>query len=235
MGVSFPMELWPKVCKAIVYLINKTPQYLLQWKTPYKKFFNTPLLNHYLRVYRYKAFILIMAVLKKLNKLKWLLLKAWIRYLIGYSFINLYGIWIPLYNKVIIIKDVYCNEEEVFDDNTEIFKYDIKNICLKYLIKIVKNIIYKVIKTALLTTHNNTVKNLEWFYKSEGNKKKIRYLENLVPVWKHKYIIAVFELLPTLPDTPSECSFIIVLRTAMPKNTPSRSLLSVWEYKFESV
>ena len=42
---------------------------------PYKKFFNTPLLNHHLRVYGYKVFILIMAALKKLKKLKRLLLK----------------------------------------------------------------------------------------------------------------------------------------------------------------
>ena len=41
----------------------------------YKKFFNTPLLNYYLKVYGYKAFILITAALKKLNRLKRLLPK----------------------------------------------------------------------------------------------------------------------------------------------------------------
>ena len=35
-----------------------------------KKFFNTPPLNHYIKVYSYKAFVLIMVTLKKLNKLK---------------------------------------------------------------------------------------------------------------------------------------------------------------------
>ena len=122
-----------------------------------------------------------MAVLKKLNKLKRLLLKVWIRYLIGYSLINLYCIWIPLYNKVIIIKDVYFNKEEVFDGNTEILKCDIKNISLEHLAKVIKSITRKVMIIILLITYNNTVKDLKWSYKSEGNKKEIRLLEDLVP------------------------------------------------------
>ena len=52
MGINFLTELWPKVYRVTVYLANKTPQYLLQWKTPYKKFFNTPLLNHHLKVFK---------------------------------------------------------------------------------------------------------------------------------------------------------------------------------------
>ena len=84
-------------------------------------------------------------MLKKLDKLKRLLLKVWIRYLIGYSLTNLYRIWIPLYNKVIIIRDIYFNKKEVFNDNTEIFKYNIKNIFLKHLVKVVRSVIYKVI------------------------------------------------------------------------------------------
>ena len=64
-----------------------------------------------------------------------------IKYLIGYLFTNLYRIWIPPYNKVIIIKDVYFNKEEVFNCNTEIFKCDVKSISLEYLVKIVKKAI----------------------------------------------------------------------------------------------
>ena len=140
---------------------------------------------------------------------------------------NLYRIWIPPYNKVIITRDVHFNEKKVFDGNTEIFKCDIKNISLKYLVKIVKNTICRVIIIILPTTHNNTVENLKWSYKSKGNKKKIRLLKDLVPVWRNKYIIIVFELLPTPPDTPPECLFIIALIAVMLKNAPNRSLLSV--------
>ena len=63
--------------------------------------------------------------------------------------------------------------KKIFNGNTEIFKCDIKNISLKHLVKIVRSATYKVTIIVLLITHNNTVKNLKWFYKSKGNKKKI--------------------------------------------------------------
>ena len=89
--------------------------------------------------------------------------------------------------------------------------------------------------TVLPITHNNTAEDLEWFYKSEENKEKIRPLEDLVPVWRNKYIITVFELLPIPPNTPPKYLFVTALITAMPRNALSRSPLSVWEYKFELV
>ena len=138
-----------------------------------------------------------------------------------------------MYNKVIIIKDVHFNKEKVFDGNNKIFKYNVKNISLKHLAEIVRNTTRKATITVLLTTHNNTAKDLKWSYKSKGNKKKIQPLKNLIPAWRNKYIITVFELLPTPPDTPLKYLFTAVLITVMPKNTPSKSLLSVWEYKFE--
>ena len=76
-----------------------------------------------------------MAVLKKLKRLKRLLPRVWIRYLIKYSLINFYRIWIPSYNKVIITRHVYVNKEEVFDGNTKIFQSDVKNIFLEFLLK----------------------------------------------------------------------------------------------------
>ena len=49
----------------------------------------------------------------------------------------------------------------MFDGNTKILKCDIKNIFLKYLVKIVKNAIRKATIIILPITYNNTVKNLE--------------------------------------------------------------------------
>ena len=123
----------------------------------------------------------------------------------------------------------------MFDGNTEILKYNIKNISLEYLAKIIKSTIRRATIIILPTTHNNTAKDLKWFYKNKGNKEKIRPLENLVPAWRNKYIITVFELLPTPPNIPPKYLFVIVLITAMLKNIPSKSLLSIWEYKFELV
>ena len=115
----------------------------------------------------------------------------------------------------------------MFDGNTEILKYDIKNIFLKYLVKIVKNTIRKVIIIVLPTTHNNTVKDLKWSYQNKGNKKEIRPLKDLVPAWRNKYIITVFELLPIPPDTPLKCLFIPALITIMLNNTPNKNLLNI--------
>ena len=61
----------------------------------------------------------------------------------------------------------------MFNGNTKILKCDVKNISLKYLIEVVKSATRKAIIIVLLTTHNNTAKDLKWFYKSEGNKKEI--------------------------------------------------------------
>ena len=61
----------------------------------------------------------------------------------------------------------------MFDGNITILKYDIKNMSLEHLVKIVKNIIYKIIIIILFITYNNTVEDFNWFYKSKGNKKKI--------------------------------------------------------------
>ena len=123
----------------------------------------------------------------------------------------------------------------MFNSNTEILKCDVKNISLKHLVKIVKNTTRKATIIILLTTYNNTVEDLKWSYKSKGNKKEIRPLENLVPAWRNKYIITVFELLPTPPNTPPKCLFITALITTMPRNTSSKNPLSIWEYKFKSV
>ena len=122
----------------------------------------------------------------------------------------------------------------MFNNNTKIFKYNIKNISLKHLVKIVKSAIRRIIIIILLTTYNNTVKDFKWSYKSEGNKKKIRPLKNLVPVWRNKYIIIIFKLLPTSLNTPLTYLFITVLIIVIPKNAPNRNLLSIWEYKFKS-
>ena len=49
----------------------------------------------------------------------------------------------------------------MLDGNTKILKCNIKNISLKYLIKVVRNAIYRVIIVILPITHNNTVKNFK--------------------------------------------------------------------------
>ena len=115
----------------------------------------------------------------------------------------------------------------MFDGSTEILKCNMKNIFLKHLVKIIKNTTRKAIIIILPTTYNNTAKDLKWSYKNKGNKEKTRPLKDLIPVWRNKYIITVFELLPTPPKTPPKCLYTAALITVLPKNTPSKSPLSV--------
>ena len=49
----------------------------------------------------------------------------------------------------------------MFNGNTETLKYNIKNISLKHLIKIIKSAIHKAMIIILPTTYNNTAKNLK--------------------------------------------------------------------------
>ena len=61
----------------------------------------------------------------------------------------------------------------MFDGNTEILKCDVKNISLEHLVEVMKSATRRVIIIVLPITYNNTVKDLKWSYKSEGNKEKI--------------------------------------------------------------
>ena len=118
------------------------------------------------------------------------------------------------------------NKEKVFNGNTEILKCNIKNISLEHLVEVIKNTIYKVIIIILLITYNNTQRTPSGPIKTKVIKKN-RPLEDLVPAWRNKYIITVFELLPTPPNTLLKYLFTAVLIMVILKNTPSKSLLSV--------
>ena len=72
-----------------------------------------------------------------------------------------------------MIRDIHFNEEEIFDSSAKIFKYNVKNISLEYLVKVVKKATRRAIIIGLLTMYNNTIKNLKWSYKSKGNKEEI--------------------------------------------------------------
>ena len=61
----------------------------------------------------------------------------------------------------------------MFDGNAKSLKCDMKNISLEYLAEIIKKATRTATTIILLTTYNDTAKDLKWSYKSKGNKKKI--------------------------------------------------------------
>ena len=61
----------------------------------------------------------------RLHKLKH---NAWIGYLVGYESTNINRVWNPKTNKVIRVRDVTFNEDEVFSGDKELFKDDLLSI-----------------------------------------------------------------------------------------------------------
>ena len=87
-----PKELHPKAYKAATYLLNRTPSKRLKQKTPFKKIQLAigiaplkPNIGH-LQVYSYKAYPFKYNILC-LNKF---MLRAYIKYLVGYNLINIF-------------------------------------------------------------------------------------------------------------------------------------------------
>ena len=131
LDANLPWELWPEITRAAVYLYNRTPSYVNQWKTPYEVFFTRvsrangivtspkkPRLAH-LKAYGCKAFAMTDDTHRGKSRLQRLDPKAWIGYLVGYQASNIYRIWIPSLAKVISTRDVIFNESQIFSGKTE--------------------------------------------------------------------------------------------------------------------
>lgn len=130
LSANLPHRLWREIMGAATYLYNRTPKASLGWKSPYEAFHTyvwnkegvvgprKPLLRH-LRAYGCKCFVLIKSRgdPNYRNKLRKLNSKAHIGFLVGYESTNIYRVWIPHKFKVISVRDVIFNEEEVWDGN----------------------------------------------------------------------------------------------------------------------
>ncbi|KAF4340968.1 hypothetical protein FBEOM_5107 [Fusarium beomiforme] len=94
-GAKLPSFLWIEIWRAAVYLYNRTPKYIYNWKTPYERFYTyfafrdgvvvterKPDQTH-LRVYGCKAFAMTTDALKKKNRRQRLDPRGWIGYLVG--------------------------------------------------------------------------------------------------------------------------------------------------------
>ena len=139
-GAKLPSFLWVEIWRAAVYLYNRTPKYIYNWKTPYERFYTyfafrdgvvvterKPDQTH-LRVYGCKAFAMTTDALKKKNRLQRLEPRGWIGYLVGYNSTNIYRVWNPLTNKVISTRDVIFNEKETFSGDIQHLRDDLRQL-----------------------------------------------------------------------------------------------------------
>ena len=125
-------------------------EYQYGWKTPYDLFHkyvaqsNGVALEHrkpnqaHLRVFGCKAFAMTANALKKTNRLQRLNPKAWIGYLVGYNSTNVYRIWNPVFNKIVLTRDVVFNEHETFNGSIEALKDDIRELDLEELSRLLQ-------------------------------------------------------------------------------------------------
>jgi hypothetical protein len=112
-----PESLWPEIVNATAYILNRTPNRQLNWKTPLEtlqelaKMPNPhPNITH-LRVYGARAY----PVIHKIPKSEKLQPRAHIGYLVEYDSTNIFHIWIPSKKKVIRTRDVTFNEMLLYD------------------------------------------------------------------------------------------------------------------------
>ncbi|KAJ5670387.1 uncharacterized protein N7477_005750 [Penicillium maclennaniae] len=112
---SLPEYLWPEAVQAAVYVLNRTPNKKLGWKTPYQALFESldpkpgymkskPDLSN-LRVYGCKAFVRINNI-PRLAKMK-------PRAMIGYL-----RIWVPKAHKVLNARDCVFDENSFYQPNS---------------------------------------------------------------------------------------------------------------------
>lgn len=139
-GAKLPAYLMREIVRTAVYLYNRTPKWLYNWKSPYERFYTflayrdgvvakerKPKQAH-LRVYGCKAYVMSPEAHKKQDRLQRFNPKAWIGYLVGYNSTNIYRIWNPLKNRVITARDVMFNEKETLSGDIQQVKDDLLHI-----------------------------------------------------------------------------------------------------------
>ena len=129
-----PEDLWPEIMPAAAYVLNRTPNRQLDWKTPLEELQRLlnipnprPSIAH-LRVYGARAYPLTPNIPKS-EKLK---PRAHIGYLVGYDSTNIFRIWIPSKQRVIRTRDVTFNETLFYDpalpDITQLLRAEVEQI-----------------------------------------------------------------------------------------------------------
>jgi hypothetical protein len=140
-----PEQLWPHIIGAAVYLLNRTPTRIHKWISPLECFHTelarlrgTPRIRRkpnqaHLKVYGCKAFAMTKQAQLNEKRLERFKPKAWIGYLVGYQSSNIYKVWNPLTNQVVMTRDVIFNEEQTFPGILPQLKDELRKVDLEVL------------------------------------------------------------------------------------------------------
>ena len=147
-----PEHLWVEIYRAAVYLYNRIPKYMHNWRTPYEKF-HTAIAHRdgvvverrkphqaHLRVYGCKAYAMTSEAQQHMHKRHRLNPRAWIGFLVGYQSTNIYRVWIPQTGKVISTRDVIFNEEEQFNGDINQLRDDLLHIGQEKLMSLLERV-----------------------------------------------------------------------------------------------
>lgn len=128
LSANLPYRLWREIVSTATYLYNRTPRASNDWKSPYEAFYSyvfdkkkvsglrKPLLHH-LRTYGCKTFVMIKSKEDPQYRQKRCKLnpKAHIGLLVGYESTSIYRVWVPHKKKIVSVRDVIFDEDEVWD------------------------------------------------------------------------------------------------------------------------
>ena len=119
-SARLPHSLWRHVIESACYLRNRTPLSRNNWKSPYEQVFNKlPSVTH-LKAYGCRAYAMTAAAQLKTNRRKKLDPRAQLGYLVGYASTNIFKIWVPHKDKVILTRDVLFDENTFFDNKLQL-------------------------------------------------------------------------------------------------------------------
>ena len=107
---GFPLDLWPEFIGHAVRIINRLPIQRENWTTPYQIVFGRQADLSTFREIGSKAYVLIQAKNRQALKLHKMASKAVEGWLVGMQASNIYQVWVPQINRVIVSRDVRVDE-----------------------------------------------------------------------------------------------------------------------------
>ena len=128
-GAAFPEEMWPEVVSAAAYIHNRSPTESLQWATPLDRMSEwldknpdperafKPVRSTIdnLVAYGCKAYYLTAETLREKDKSIKLAPRAAVGYLCGYEARNIWRIWDPWEDCIVLTRDVIFDERSFYD------------------------------------------------------------------------------------------------------------------------
>ena len=113
-----PIELWPEFTDQAVRILNRLPIQRGQWTSPYEFVFHTKANLSLFKEVGSKAYVLIQAKKREKLTLHKLQSKAVEGWLVGMQASNIYRVWIPQIDRVIVSRDIRVDEAIKYTPNT---------------------------------------------------------------------------------------------------------------------